>query len=310
MFGKEPIIGRSSASLQFFSLLSIIFLSILFSNLFGMALAFPIWGVDLVTQLGKTMDYSDFSTIALLKYMQFINQLGLFIFPPILFAFLVHRKVLYYLGLKQSINPVQLLYGILLIFISVPFIGWLGLFNEKLVLPEFLSGVESWMKQKETEAMNLIFVFLDVKTMGGMIFNALLIAIIPAIGEEFLFRGVLIRLFKKWSGKIHLAVVLSAVLFSAMHMQFYGFLPRFVLGLILGYTFVWSGSLWLPIILHFVNNVSVVILYYSTNSKDVLTGNHDLLISSNNILGIIVSLIISVGLLYFIYKNRDKEFIA
>jgi membrane protease YdiL (CAAX protease family) len=310
MFGKEPILSKSSAYVQFLSLLIIIIISILFFNIFGMAFALPIWGGDLVVQLGKSMDYSDLSTISFLKYMQFVNQLGLFIFPPLLFVFLIHRKVLDYLGLRVSINYKQLFYSILLIFISVPIISWLGMINEKLILPEFLSGLENWMKEKELEAMKLTFVFLDVKTIGGVVVNIFLISIIPAIGEELLFRGVLIRLFKRWSGKTHLAVILSAILFSALHVQFYGFLPRFVLGLILGYTFVWSGSLWLPIVLHFLNNVSVVILYYSTNSKDILTGDQDLFISSDNILGIIVSLIISVGLLYFIYKNRNKEFIV
>ena len=166
------------------------------------------------------------------------------------------------------------------------------------------------MKQKETEAMNLTFVFLDVKTVGGMIFNVLLIAIIPAIGEELLFRGVLIRFFKRWSGKVHLAVILSAILFSSLHLQFYGFLPRFALGLILGYTFVWSGSLWLPIILHFVNNASVLLMYYTTNSKDILTGDQEMLVSSDNNIFVVISLLFSMALLYLIYKNRKVKFIS
>jgi membrane protease YdiL (CAAX protease family) len=84
-------------------------------------------------------------------------------------------------------------------------------------------------------------------------------AVIPALGEEFLFRGLIQKLFKDLSGNVHAGIILSAILFSAMHMQFYGFIPRFALGVMLGYMMYWSGSLWLPIIAHFINNFLAVI---------------------------------------------------
>jgi len=92
-----------------------------------------------------------------------------------------------------------------------------------------------------------------------MLFNLFMIAMLPALGEEFLFRGVLLRLFREWTHSTHLAVFISALLFSALHLQFYGFLPRLILGLMLGYVFVWSGSVWVPVIVHFFNNGLAVV---------------------------------------------------
>ncbi|MCG8482999.1 MAG: CPBP family intramembrane metalloprotease [Clostridia bacterium] len=308
MFGKEAYLGRSTYRIQFLSLLLIIVLSILFFNIFGLALALPIWGNDLVKEVGNITNYDDPTSIGFLKYVQLINQLGFFFFPPLLFAFLVHRRVMDYLKLNVRININQIFLGILLIFVSVPFIAWLGVINHKMVLPEFLSGIENWMKTKEGDAMKLTKIFIQANSFGTIIVNMLLIAVIPAIGEELLFRGVLIRFFKKWSGHIHLAVILSSFLFSALHLQFYGFLPRFALGLILGYSFVWTGSLWVPIILHFVNNGSVLAIFYATNSEELLTGEKEILVQSDNTIGVIISILLTLSLCYLIYKQKKSRF--
>jgi len=118
------------------------------------------------------------------------------------------------------------------------------------------------MEASEQKAMQLTEAFLAMNSMGDLLINLFLIAIIPAIGEELLFRGVLQQLFAKWTGKIHLSIFISAFLFSAVHLQFFGFIPRFVLGIILGYMFYWSKNLWLPILAHFTNNALAIIFTY------------------------------------------------
>jgi membrane protease YdiL (CAAX protease family) len=96
-----------------------------------------------------------------------------------------------------------------------------------------------------------------------------MIAFLPAIGEELLFRGVILRIFTNWTKNHHWGVWISAILFSALHMQFYGFIPRMLLGVLFGYLLVWSGSMWLPIIAHFINNgVAVVVMFLI--DKDLL----------------------------------------
>ena len=140
-----------------------------------------------------------------------------------------------------------------------------------MVLPESLKGLEIWMRQKEDEAMTLTKQLLIMKGYTDFAINLLMIAIIPAIGEELLFRGGIQQIFGKWFGNPHIAIWLAAIIFSAIHVQFYGFIPRMFLGALFGYLLFWGKSLWYPIIGHFINNGSAVIMafIYQQNGKSI-----------------------------------------
>ena len=158
------------------------------------------------------------------------------------------------------------------------------------------------MEASEQKAMQLTEAFLAMNNMGDLLINLFLIALIPAIGEDLLFRGVLQQLFTKWTGKIHLAIFISAFLFSAIHMQFFGFLPRFVLGLVLGYMFYWSKNLWLPILAHFTNNALAIIFTYQFVADKIQIEflNEE---TPVNISGAFISLLAVTLLMYLLYKN-------
>jgi membrane protease YdiL (CAAX protease family) len=118
------------------------------------------------------------------------------------------------------------------------------------------------MKDKEALGARITEAFLSTTSAGGLTVNLIMIAVLPALAEELLFRGVLAKLFRDWTRSNHLAVMISAFVFAAIHLQFYGFLPRFLLGVALGYLFFWSGSLWLPIAAHFTNNFLSVMVEF------------------------------------------------
>jgi len=101
-----------------------------------------------------------------------------------------------------------------------------------------------------------------VATISGLALNIIMVGVIPAIGEELFFRGVLQKNLIKITNNAHLGIIISAFIFSAVHMQFYGFLPRMLLGMVLGYVFFWSGSIWASIAVHFIYNTMAVIGYY------------------------------------------------
>ena len=203
------------------------------------------------------LDLSDGNTMAVLKWMQGCSAIGLFVAPPILFAYFTNHKLGWTFVSRQ-----QLLLAIAFMLLLMPFINGLAVWNESLHLPSFLGSLESWMRQAEAEAMRMTEAFLVMDTTLDLLVNLLIIAVIPAIGEELLFRGVIQKLFLKWNGKVHLSVWLTAFVFSAVHMQFLGFFPRLILGAVLGYMLVWSGSLWLPIVAHFTNNAFAVLITY------------------------------------------------
>ena len=133
-----------------------------------------------------------------------------------------------------------------------------------------------------------------------------MIAIIPAIGEELLFRGVIQRLFINWTKNAHWGILITSILFSALHMQFFGFFPRMMLGILFGYLFLWSGSLWLPILCHFINNGSAVVYVY-LEQRGLMGFSSDTLGAENQDMLITIACSIAIsGLLYLIYK-KGKE---
>ena len=207
-------------------------------------------------------DYSNPNVIEGLKLFQLLSAVGLFIVPPFVYGIIVTRKPLNTLSLNKGSLPINWLIVLLLMIVSAPFMSWLVEINNQLILPDFLAPLEVWMKQSEQSAEQITKLFLTFNGLSSFFYVMLIIAIVPAVGEELLFRGVLQKIFEKSFKNYHVAIWVTAILFSALHMQFYGFLPRLLLGAIFGYVFYWSGSLWLPILGHFINNGSVVILSY------------------------------------------------
>jgi len=210
----------------------------------------------------KTLNLSQIEEpgiVGLMKYFQIVNQLGLFIVPPLLFAWLDGYSVASYLKLEKTPDARVMILSTLLIFVVLPLVHWTATLNEMLHFPGSLSGIEKWMRETEESARIITEAFLNDKSLKGFMINMIMIALLPAIGEELFFRGVIQQLFQKWFKNVHLAIIITAVIFSALHLQFYGFLPRTLLGVMFGYLFVITGSIWLPILAHFVNNGAAVI---------------------------------------------------
>ena len=133
-----------------------------------------------------------------------------------------------------------------------------------------------------------------------------MIAIIPSVGEELFFRGLLQRLFSEWFRNVHIAIFVTSFLFAAIHMQFYGFLPRMMLGILLGYLFYWTGSIWIPVFAHFLNNGSAVILSFLINRGTISSGYEDFGATENLFL-IASSILFTGGLLYLVYRTGKHQ---
>ncbi|MBI2968224.1 MAG: CPBP family intramembrane metalloprotease [Bacteroidetes bacterium] len=205
-----------------------------------------------------------------LKFLQLIQHLGTFIAPPLVFALLINRSPFSFLSLHRKPAIILCLTASFSIIALLPFVNYLALINGDLSLPDFLSPVENWMRESEQSAQNMAEQFLKAHTITDLFVNLLIIAIVPAIGEELVFRGVIQQIAIKITGKIIVSIIITAFLFSALHMQFFTFLPRFILGIILGYVFYASGNLWVSICAHFANNGFGVVAYYLME-KNLLT---------------------------------------
>ena len=217
-------------------------------------------------------------SVSSLKWIQFFQSAAMFLLPPLCMAYLWSKQPLEWLKVKGEKElkgervkvKGERVWAVVLMLVALPAINLLAHINEQMALPAFLEPLEAWMKTQEETAKNLTDQFMHVTTFGGLIINILLMAVLPAISEELTFRGVLMNLFKvkgkrlevKGESVPHLAIWCSAILFSAIHLQFYGFVPRMLMGALFGYMLVWTGSLWTPILMHFTNNAMAVILYF------------------------------------------------
>lgn len=275
----------------------------------GAGLAILIFGKDILHVLTDTSGFDDPSAIAALKFFQVINQFGVFILPALMFVILTDNDLAGYLGLKGGMHRFSIVQGVVLIIVSLPLTHWLLELNNGIQLPEFLSGMEEWMKVKEKEAEVLTDAFLSTSTVIGLLSNLLMIAVLAAVGEELIFRGILVRLFREWTQNIHLAVFIPAFIFSALHLQFYGFLPRLALGMFLGYLFVWTGSLWVPILVHFANNAFAVILSF-LETRGWIDAEAGQIGSSSDPWVIVGSTIITLVVLTIIYFHENRMPVA
>lgn len=246
--------------------------------------------------------------VSFLKFYQIINQVGVFILPSLFFAYLVSNTSFNYLALGKMPRLISILVGGMIIYTILPFNNYLDELNRQVSLPDFLSGVEAWMKEKENQARELTELFLNTRSLSGLAINIVIVAVLPAIGEELLFRGLLLKLFGDIFKNIHVGVILSAIIFSAIHFQFYGFLPRFMLGVILGYLFVFTSNLWVPIFVHFINNASSAIIYY-LHYNDYIKISMEDFGSTANVVYIIGSLLITIWLMIIIYQKEGAEII-
>ncbi len=242
--------------------LFVILVSFLVFMIISVIAALPFVGIESMMKLSSVNEMTNPETMKVLKYFQVVQSFGLFIVPPIILGWLYYGKFSEYLYLDKSFKSASVLLVFVMMFFAAPFVNLVGELNANMAFPEWLSGVEQWMKNAEENAEMLTKAFLKVDTTGGLLFNIFMIALLPAIGEELLFRGVIQRIFTNWTRSNNWGIWISAILFSALHMQFYGFVPRMLLGVLFGYLLVWSGSMWLPVIAHFLNNAIAVIGYF------------------------------------------------
>lgn len=304
---KEPFLYNSSPFSKLIFSLFIVLICFFLALFLGVIIALPFWGVDLFEVSPVPGDSGSQGDINRLKYLQTVFSLGIFIVPPFVISWFITKSKTRFLFFKPVENFGLLIIAGIMMIAALPFINFLAEMNAALTMPDFLAGLELKMKNAERSAQIITESFLNVNSINGLAINIFVMALIPAIGEELLFRGVLQRLIIEWTKNIHWGIVISAVLFSAFHFQFYGFLPRMVLGVFLGYLLVYGKSIWFPIFAHFVNNAFAVIMSFIYRESD----SFEEIENFGSYEGTYFYVLIGVGLLglmiaYFI-SNADRE---
>lgn len=243
--------GRSGAWLSSGIVLALVLSGLLLSVLLIEALA-------LVTGLDLVAAFSEYETVGqrnMLRLYLSVNQLFTFVVPGFVFLYVFEKSRMARFTPGGGWNPGSVGASLLFLVASLPIV--LAVFHANQQIMEWMGVTPS-----AESISGPLRAVLHMDHGGELLFNLLLVAVLPAVGEELIFRGLLMRFFQKALRSEHLGIWVSAMMFSFMHFQLEGFLPRMVLGLVLGYTFQWTATLFVPMILHFFNNGFQVVSIY------------------------------------------------
>ena len=215
----------------------------------------------------KALENAQNSSTGTLLMMQAFAALGGLIMTPLLYLkFAEHISVRGAFSWKPttwSILGLTALITFALIIVNSAVIEW----NMSIKMPEFLAGFEEWALGEEEKRKVLTENLVAFQSLPMSLLTLLVIAVLPALGEELLFRGLLQNYFYKITINTHWAIWISAIIFGAIHVQFYGMFPRILLGALFGYLYFWSGNLWVPILAHFFNNAFSLVMYQLYQEK-------------------------------------------
>jgi uncharacterized protein len=275
-------------------------------SFFGDLILKQLTGISTISRSqGFKFDPNNPNTVVYLRGMQVVQFIGLFLIPTLLFAYYSDPHPANYLGLKKRPASFYFLAGIALMVVAIPFAGWLGELNRQV---HFSPSVSNWVKTKEDEAGGTMKIILNKNSVKDLLINLFVVALLAGIGEEFFFRGILQRLFIRWFKSAWAGIIIAAVLFSAIHMQFYGFLPRMALGILLGAIYFYSGSLWAAILAHFFYDALILtIIHFNPAQMDsdspALTNNA----VATAVVGL-VSLALSILIIWYMKKKSDVRY--
>lgn len=273
--------------------------------------------------IGAWALFPDRTSVASLKWLQLFQTLALFFLPPLLMALFCCEKPLQWLHIDRGMSWQTAFFAVVLMLCAIPGINLLSYLNQQLTLPSFLEPLEALMRSQEDAANQLTEQFLQVNTIWGLLINVGLMALLPAISEELTFRGTIQSFFAdssdsngtfstrhSLSARTKIGIWATAIIFSFVHFQFYGFVPRMLMGAMFGYMLAWTGSLWVPMLMHFTNNAVAVLSYYITYNYSLDPDSLDSIDTSSTLwLGVISILIVLAALICyprFLQKQANK----
>lgn len=235
------------------------------------------------------------------RLAQVVSASFTFILPALLFAYFSDQRPLNYIGLRNNLSPLILAASIILLVVSQPLVSWLGQLNENLNF----GSVQQSLKEAEAVYTRAMQVFLKMDKPQDLVINIFIMALLPAIAEELFFRGALQKSLLRLSHMPVMAILISSLVFALLHGTAFHVIPIFTLGILLGTVYHITQNLWYTIIIHFSNNaLAVIATYYSSRNETLKKIADDSL--KYPIIGMLVSLILVIGIVYFI-KQKSAE---
>ncbi|MBQ4549117.1 MAG: CPBP family intramembrane metalloprotease [Bacteroidales bacterium] len=245
-----PIIKKTNKLERIFILAALLILGLIIGSVIGVI--YPL------------VSGQDVMSLNSLRFMQISSQIFTFVLPPILYAMLINENPKESLGIK-NVSYHWFIIGFLMMYAILPLNNVFAEWNAGLKLPESMSRIEELIKEMYESSAVVLEKLVNVNTFGGFVINLIMIAGLAALGEELLFRSIIQTSLIKTCKNAHVGIIIASAIFSFIHFDFYAFIPRLVLGMLLGYMFYYSRSIWVSMFMHFVNNATAVVIYYLNN---------------------------------------------
>lgn len=255
----KPFFEGKNRFLQIlFLLLFVVAGAIVFSGL-GMLIAYLVYHTNSMYEASDPAGY--------VRIVQAFNSVGMFLVPALMFAYAHDRRWLDYNWGNNKPHYLLVNVTLLLSIVILPVVALLSQWNQAIELPQSLGGLQQWMADLDEQADAIMEMLTAHHTYGTLLVNIVVLAFLPALCEEFMFQGTIQAFLTKWIQKPHLAIWITALIFSIIHFQFSGFIPRLLLSAYLGYLFYWSRSLWLPVLAHFLHNALTLLVDFSFQGR-------------------------------------------
>lgn len=285
-----PIIKKTNKLERIFILAALLILGLIIGSVIGVI--YPL------------VSGQDVMSLNSLRFMQISSQIFTFVLPPILYAMLIKENPKESLGIK-NVSYHWFIIGFVMMYAILPLNNVFAEWNAGLKLPESMSRIEELIKEMYESSAVVLEKLVNVNTFGGFVINLIMIAGLAALGEELLFRSIIQTSLIKTCKNAHVGIIIASAIFSFIHFDFYAFIPRLVLGMLLGYMFYYSRSIWVSMFMHFVNNATAVVIYYLNNigvtNVDVET------FGQTQLLPLLISIALMAVLFWLAIKRMRNE---
>jgi membrane protease YdiL (CAAX protease family) len=304
MVAPLKLVSDKSPILSLLIIFLVVMIGGIVGSMLGNAIAIDFYDGNFLRDLQN--DSLKPGSLPLILTLQGINTFIALIFFPLLYITMVeHKKVNPFFPTQPKLGTLLLLVAV--VGVSFPIaISPLTEWNLNLKFPEFLKSFEEWAIGNEEALAKLTKQATSFRSLSDMLLGVFVIGLLPAIGEELVFRGMIQREFWRAKVNIHVSIWMTAAIFSAIHLQFFGFFPRLLLGALFGYLYYWSGNLLIPIFSHFINNAFIVVMVYlnivEVSSIDMESGE------APPLHFVIICAIITIALVYYIWKHYTEFF--
>ena len=252
--------GKNRLVQVLFLLLYIVVGAIVFSSL-GLLIAYAVFHTHNMFEASNPAAY--------IWITQGMTSVGMFLVPALMFAYAHDRKLLQYNDGNRLPNYLLVNVTLVLSVVILPIVALLSQWNQAIELPAGLGRLRQWMIDTDTQAEAITNMLTSKHTYATLAINILVLALLPALCEEFMFQGTIQAFLTKWWRNPHAAIWVTAVIFSAIHFQISGFIPRMLLGAYLGYLFYWSRSIWLPVLAHFLHNALALVVDFTFQGRGI-----------------------------------------